>query len=55
MTSVKWLTRIEAVTEPFAGYQQAAYRYRTGPDDPGIPVQGIGPAPFCCRRDSPTS
>jgi DMSO/TMAO reductase YedYZ molybdopterin-dependent catalytic subunit len=29
MTSVKWLTRIEAVTEPFRGYQQAeSYRYK---------------------------
>jgi DMSO/TMAO reductase YedYZ molybdopterin-dependent catalytic subunit len=44
MTSVKWLTRIEAVTEPFSGYQQSvAYRYRTGPDDPGTPVQRMRP------------
>ena len=36
MTSVKWLTRITAVTEPFAGYQQAvAYRYQHDEDDPG--------------------
>ncbi|HZD18115.1 MAG TPA: sulfite oxidase [Actinomycetota bacterium] len=36
MTSVKWLTRIEAVTEPFEGYQQAdAYRYQRDEDDPG--------------------
>lgn len=28
MTQVKWLTRIDAVTEPFDGYQQrVAYRY----------------------------
>jgi sulfane dehydrogenase subunit SoxC len=39
MTSVKWLTRIEAVTEPFRGYQQAdAYRYQGDADDPGEPV-----------------
>jgi sulfane dehydrogenase subunit SoxC len=39
MTSVKWLTRITASTEPFAGYQQAtAYRYRNDPDDVGEPV-----------------
>lgn len=39
MTSVKWLTRIEAVTEPFRGYQQAeAYRYQRGEGDPGEPV-----------------
>ncbi len=28
MTSVKWLTRITAVREPFEGFQQLAYRYR---------------------------
>jgi len=44
MTNVKWLARIEAVTEPFSGYQQSvAYRYRTGPDDPGAPVQRMRP------------
>ena len=42
MASVKWLTRITAVTEPFAGYQQArAYRYRAEPDDDGEPVRRI--------------
>ncbi|HZD79047.1 MAG TPA: molybdopterin-dependent oxidoreductase, partial [Actinomycetota bacterium] len=42
MTSVKWLTRIEAVTEPFAGYQQAeAYRFQQSEDDPGQPVTRI--------------
>jgi len=36
MTSVKWLTRITAVTEPFDGYQQAiAYRYQREETDPG--------------------
>ena len=35
MTSVKWLTSIEAVTEPFEGFQQAvAYRYQRDADDP---------------------
>ncbi len=39
MTSVKWLTSIEAVSEPFEGYQQAdAYRYQKDADDPGEPV-----------------
>jgi DMSO/TMAO reductase YedYZ molybdopterin-dependent catalytic subunit len=39
MTSVKWLTRIEAVSEPFQGYQQAdSYRYQQDEDDPGEPV-----------------
>ncbi|CAN5722236.1 hypothetical protein BH23CHL7_BH23CHL7_08850 [soil metagenome] len=42
MTSVKWLTSIEAVREPFAGYQQAtAYHYRRDADDPGEPVNRI--------------
>jgi DMSO/TMAO reductase YedYZ molybdopterin-dependent catalytic subunit len=42
MTSVKWLTRIEVVTEPFAGYQQAvAYRYQRDESDPGEPVTRI--------------
>lgn len=42
MTSVKWLTRIEAVGEPFTGYQQAtAYRFMADADDPGVPVSRI--------------
>jgi DMSO/TMAO reductase YedYZ molybdopterin-dependent catalytic subunit len=42
MTSVKWLTSIEAVTRPFGGYQQAvAYRYQRDADDPGEPVNRI--------------
>ena len=39
MASVKWLTRIEAVIEPFDGYQQrTAYHYQRDADDPGTPV-----------------
>ena len=39
MASVKWLQRIEAVTEPYEGYQQVnTYRYRKHDDDPGTPV-----------------
>ena len=39
MTSVKWLSRITAVTEWFGGYQQAnAYRFKHDPDDEGRPV-----------------
>jgi DMSO/TMAO reductase YedYZ molybdopterin-dependent catalytic subunit len=39
MTSVKWLRSIEAVSEPFDGYQQAvAYHYKRDADDPGEPV-----------------
>jgi DMSO/TMAO reductase YedYZ molybdopterin-dependent catalytic subunit len=42
MTSVKWLSRIEAVAQPFEGYQQAGtYRFKTDADDPGIPVSRI--------------
>lgn len=40
MTSVKWLTSIEAVTSAFGGFQQAdAYRYKRDADDAGTPVQ----------------
>lgn len=44
MASVKWLDRIEAVNRPFQGYYQATnYHYRSGPDDPGVPVRRIRP------------
>ncbi len=44
MTHVKWLTRIEAVTQPFQGYQQAvAYWYKESATDPGSPVTRIRP------------
>jgi sulfane dehydrogenase subunit SoxC len=45
MASVKWLTDIEAVTEPFDGFQQQiAYRYQDDPDDtPGKPVSRMRP------------
>jgi len=40
MTSVKWLTGIEAVDRPFEGYQQKdAYRFQQDLDDPGEPVE----------------
>jgi DMSO/TMAO reductase YedYZ molybdopterin-dependent catalytic subunit len=38
MTNVKWLRRMTVVDEPFDGFQMHAYRLRTGPDDPGVPV-----------------
>ena len=42
MTSVKWLRSIEAVREPFDGFQQAvAYHYQRSADDPGEPVSRI--------------
>jgi DMSO/TMAO reductase YedYZ molybdopterin-dependent catalytic subunit len=44
MTQVKWLSRIEAVTTPFDGYQQrVAYFYRRDADDPGEPVTRMRP------------
>jgi len=42
MTSVKWLTSIEAVERPFEGFQQAtAYHYKQDEEDPGQPVTKI--------------
>jgi DMSO/TMAO reductase YedYZ molybdopterin-dependent catalytic subunit len=44
MAHVKWLTRIDVVTEPFTGFQQAvAYRLREHAGDPGTPVTRIAP------------
>jgi DMSO/TMAO reductase YedYZ molybdopterin-dependent catalytic subunit len=43
MTSVKWLTRITAVREPFEGFQQVVYRFRQNPDDEGTPVTRMNP------------
>ncbi len=43
MTSVKWLTSITAVAEPFEGYQQVAYRFRQRPEDEGEPVTRMSP------------
>jgi sulfane dehydrogenase subunit SoxC len=43
MTSVKWLRRITAVSEPFEGYQMWAYRVRQGEEDPGVAVTRIQP------------
>ena len=42
MASVKWLDRIEAVDQPFDGYQQVGtYVYRPSEDEPGTPVTSI--------------
>jgi len=42
MASVKWLTNITALTEPYDGYQQVkTYRFKLHKDDPGIPIQTI--------------
>jgi sulfane dehydrogenase subunit SoxC len=38
MCSVKWLTRITAVAEPFDGFQLWAYQLRKDEDDPGVRV-----------------
>ena len=44
MTSVKWLSRIAVLDEPFSGYQQShAYRVRRDEDEPGEPVTTIAP------------
>jgi DMSO/TMAO reductase YedYZ molybdopterin-dependent catalytic subunit len=44
MTSVKWLSEIELIDEPFDGYQQAqGYRMRQNEDEEGTPVQRIIP------------
>ena len=44
MASVKWLVRIEAVTERFQGYHQAtAYRFKQSEDEQGEPVTRIRP------------
>jgi sulfane dehydrogenase subunit SoxC len=44
MTNVKWLARIEALSEPFQGYQNAnGYRLRQTSDDPGDPVSRMLP------------
>jgi sulfane dehydrogenase subunit SoxC len=43
MTSVKWLTRITAVAEPFQGFQQTVYRFRQHPDGAGEPVTRMHP------------
>jgi len=42
MASVKWLTAVEAISEPFIGYQQTpGYHYQRDADDPGHPVTRI--------------
>ena len=43
MTSVKWLAAIEAVAEPFRGFQMGAYRVRQHPEDEGEPVTRMSP------------
>jgi len=44
MAHVKWLDRINVLTEPFEGYQQAhQYRQKQSEEDPGTPVTRILP------------
>jgi len=44
MTNVKWLASVEAVAEPFAGYQQrSGYRMRQEPTEEGEPVTRMLP------------
>ncbi len=42
MASVKWLSTIEALNQPYQGLQQVGtYRYRNHKDDPGTPVTSL--------------
>ena len=44
MAHVKWLTRIDVLTEPFTGYQNTtSYRLKVDPDEAGEPVTRIRP------------
>jgi sulfane dehydrogenase subunit SoxC len=44
MTSVKWLSEIDVLDEPFDGFQQAqAYRMRQEEDEEGTPLERIVP------------
>jgi DMSO/TMAO reductase YedYZ molybdopterin-dependent catalytic subunit len=43
MTSVKWLTSIMAVAQPFEGFQMLSYRFRQQPEDEGEPVTRMSP------------
>jgi sulfane dehydrogenase subunit SoxC len=44
MTNVKWLARIDAVAEPFAGPQQSrSYVIRLDENDPGVPLTRMLP------------
>jgi DMSO/TMAO reductase YedYZ molybdopterin-dependent catalytic subunit len=43
MTSVKWLTAITAVAEPFRGFQMESYRVRLQPEDEGEPLTRMYP------------
>lgn len=38
MTNVKWLDRIEVISEPFDGVQMQFYRETSGEDDAGTPI-----------------
>ncbi|MBX2836003.1 MAG: molybdopterin-dependent oxidoreductase, partial [Gammaproteobacteria bacterium] len=42
MASVKWLSKIQALEQPYQGFQQVqTYRYRQHKDDEGVPVTAI--------------
>ena len=42
MASVKWLTKVEALTERYQGFQQVqTYRFRKDEGDPGVPITTI--------------
>jgi DMSO/TMAO reductase YedYZ molybdopterin-dependent catalytic subunit len=55
MAQVKWLTRIEVLTEPFTGFQDAtAHRLTVEADEDGEPVTRVEVRrrPGCSRRCS---
>ena len=44
MTNVKWLSQIDLLEQPFAGYQQSwSYRVRQTEDEVGVPLQRMQP------------
>lgn len=55
MGNVKWLARIEAVSERYSGFQNTiGYRLRSTPEEGGIPVTRMEPRALMIPRGSPT-
>jgi sulfane dehydrogenase subunit SoxC len=53
MTSVKWLSSIDVVDEPFDGYQMQAYRLRQVSGEPGEALTRIDPRALLVPPGSP--
>jgi sulfane dehydrogenase subunit SoxC len=53
MTSVKWLSSIEVVDEPFDGYQMQAYRLRQVSGEPGEALTRMDPRALLVPPGSP--